>query len=277
MLAKAVVIYLAIGFAGVLLFGTEAWLEKGDPFAVFLRLLAAAAPLRRDDSGAVYLRLPGSGLAQLQPLPIAGVLFVLLTLSSVSFDGFANTFTWLSWGGVNPLDFPGRTAVLAQNTIGLIGGFGVLTALYCLAIALGGQSSPNLLGRFVYSLIPISIAFHFAHYLIDLLVNGQYLLVALGLQHVHPTTSFLNTASGATVIYTVQTLAIVIGHVVGVAIAHRIALDVAPAGATRLEFPLALLMVPTPLLGCGRCRHRRSGEQFSPVIPAKAGTQDFKL
>ncbi len=238
-LAKAVLIYLAVGFAGVTLFGTEAWLAKGDPFAVFLRLLAAAAPLRRDDTGDVYLRLPGSGLARLPPLPLAGVLFVLLTLASVSFDGFANTFTWLSWGGINPLDFPGRTAMMAQNTIGLIGAFVLLAALYLMvtAFSLGGM------GRFVFSLIPISIAFHFAHYLTDLLVNGQYLLVALGLKHDHPTTSFLNTASGATAIYSVQTIAIVTGHMVGVAIAHRIALDIAPGNTMRAELPLAMLMV----------------------------------
>ena len=244
-LAGAVLIYLVVGFAGVTLFGTEAWLAKGDPFSVFLRLLAAAAPLRRDGSGNVYLRLPGSGLARLPPLPLAGVLFVLLTLASVSFDGFANTFTWLSWGGINPLDFPGRTAMMAQNTFGLIGAFALLVTLDLMATAFVSQG----MGRFVYSLIPISIAFHFAHYLTDMLVNGQYLLVALGLQHDHPTTSFLNTASGATAIYSVQTIAIVTGHIIGIAIAHRIALDIAPAHTTRAELPLAILMVSYTAFG----------------------------
>lgn len=238
-LARAVTIYLGIGIAGVTVFGTEAWLAKGDPFSVFLRLLAAAAPLRRDSSGDVYLRLPGSGLARLPPLPLTGVLFVLLTLASVSFDGFANTFTWLSWGGINPLDFPGRTAMMAQNTFGLIGAFAVLATLFLAATAFVSRG----MGRFVYSLIPISIAFHFAHYLTDVLVNGQYLLVALGLKHDHPTTSFLNTASGATMIYSVQTSAIVIGHMFGVAIAHRIALDASPANTTRAELLVSMLMV----------------------------------
>lgn len=244
-LAKAVAAYLVIGFAGVLLFGTEAWLTKGDPFAIFMRLLAAAAPFHRRDDGTLCLRLPGGGLARLAPLPVAGVLFVLLTLASVSFDGFANTFIWLSLGGINPLDYPGRTAAIGHNTLGLAGAFLLLTILYSLACRL----SWHLAGRFVYSLIPISIAFHFAHYLTDLLVNGQYLLVALGLQETHPTASFLNTASGAFTIYSVQTISIVAGHVVGVAIGHLIAIDLAPGNSLRHEWPLAVLMVAYTAFG----------------------------
>ena len=51
--------------------------------------------------------MPGAGLLALPPLPLSGVLFVLLTLSSITFDGFANTFFWLSRVGINPLDYPG--------------------------------------------------------------------------------------------------------------------------------------------------------------------------
>jgi hypothetical protein len=256
-LALAVGLYLLVGFSGVAAFGTAPWLAAGDPFSVFLRQLGAAAPFGRDESDALVLRMPGAGLARLRSLPIAGVLFILLTLSSVSFDGFANTFLWLAWGGINPLDFPGRTAVMGHNTLGLFGAFVVLAGLYWTAIGfgwmLGGGAMPLgvLLGRFVFSLIPISIAFHFAHYLSDVLVNGQYLLLALGLQQDHPTTSFLNTATGALVIYAAQTAAIVIGHVIGVAVGHLIAIEMLPEcrAAMRLELPLAVLMVAYTALG----------------------------
>jgi hypothetical protein len=244
-LAKAVTLYLAAGFAGVAVFGTGPWLKSGDPFAVFMRLLAAAAPLHRGDDGVVRLRLPGGGLSRQEALPLAGVAFVLLTLASVSFDGFANTFTWLSWGGINPLDYPGRTAAMAHNTLGLIGAFATLAILY----AMSCRGSRPVMGRFVYSLIPISIAFHFAHYLTDLLVNGQYLLVVLGLQQSHPTASFLNTASGAFTIYSVQTIAIVAGHVMGVAVGHLVAIDLAPGKSFRLEWPLAVLMIAYTAFG----------------------------
>ena len=115
---------------------------------------------------------------------------------------------------------------------------------------------PALCGRLVYSLIPISIAYHFAHYLSDTLVKSQYMLLALndllgsgadllGVAHAHVMTSFQNTASGALALYTAQTSALVIGHVVGVAVAHAMAAEegLPPGRLMKLELPLALCMV----------------------------------
>jgi hypothetical protein len=256
-LATVVLGYLLVSLACVVLFGPAEWLRKGDPFSVFLSQLAAAAPV-----GPGGLRWPGAGLLALPPLPLSGVLFVLLTLSAITFDGFANTFIWLAAIGINPLDYPGRTAVIEANTLGLLAAFGCLSLAFCAAVAVGwvwaGRPQPlvQLCGRLVYSLIPISIAYHFAHYLSDTLVNLQYLLVALndplqtgahllGIGHMHITASFQNTASGTLFIYSAQTLAIVIGHVVGVAVAHSMAADsgLSRRDLLKLEMPLALCMV----------------------------------
>ncbi len=167
-LARAVTIYVAFTMCAVLAFGPAVWLARGDPFAIFLSQLGAAAPFGRR-----RLALPGAGLLSLVPLPLAGMFFVLLTLSSISFDGFANTFLWQSMIGINPLDFPGRTAVMTANTLGLAGAFVILTAVF-VATVTGGwlwASRPGQLktplGRLVLSLVPISIVYHFAHYLSD--------------------------------------------------------------------------------------------------------------
>jgi len=256
-LATAVCAYLAVGFAGALGFGVKAWLGQGDPFAVFLAQLGAAAPFGRGG-----LRWPGAGLLALPALPFSGVVFVLLTLGCITFDGFANTFTWLALIGVNPLDFPGRSLVMGANTLGILLVSGVLAAGFFAAVWAGWywagrtQSLARLCGRLVYSLIPISIAYHFAHYLSDTLVKSQYLLLALndplengadlfGIGHAHVMTSFQNTASGALAIYATQTAALVIGHVIGVAVAHSVAVEEGlPASLVmRLELPLALCMV----------------------------------
>lgn len=256
-LANAVIAYLVLSFAAVFAFGPKQWLSQGDPFAVFLSQLGAAAPFGRGG-----LRWPGAGLLALPVLPLAGVLFVLLTLATITFDGFANTFLWLSAIGINPLDHPGRTEVMGANTLGLLACFAVLSLGFLAAVAAGwawaGRPVPlgALLGRLVYSLIPISIAYHFAHYLSDTLVKLQYFLLALndplgngadlfGFAHAHVTTSFQNTASGALAMYAAQTAALVIGHVVGVAVGHSMVVE---AGLARrlemkLELPLALCMV----------------------------------
>jgi hypothetical protein len=262
-LATAILAYGAVTLAAALAFGPEVWFAKGDPFAIFLRLLAAVAPM-----GGGRLRWPGAGLLSVAPLPLAGTGFVLLMLASVTFDGFSNTFFWLALGGINPLDFPGRTAVIGLNSLGLAGAFVALLLFYGAAIAAGWRLAGRprslawLMGRFVVSLIPISIAFHFAHYLTDLLVNGQYALASLndpfargwnllGLADMHVTTSFLNTASGALAIYTAKTGAIVLGHVAAVAAAHAMVagLDLDHRRAMLLELPLAIAMVAYTGLG----------------------------
>lgn len=256
-LAAVVSVYAAATLAAVLVFGPEAWLGRGDPFAVFMAQLAAAAPV----SGKGW-RWPGQGLLAHSILPVSGMLFVLLTLSAISFDGFSNTFLWLFSIGVNPLDYPGRTGLMTSNSWGLIFSFVLLAAAFLAAVALGKRwsgiepSTTVLAGRLVLSLIPISIAYHFAHYLGDTLVNLQYLAKALddpfetgaswlSLGEVHVTASFLNTASGTTTIFALQAGAVLLGHVVGVAVAHAMAVRFGLKGAAllRFELPLALLMV----------------------------------
>ena len=101
------------------------------------------------------LAFPGAALAGASPLPLSGVLFVLLTLSTVSFDGLDRTFWWLDLGGINPLDFPGRSAVMGQNSFGLLAMWAALSGAYGAAIWLGQRltggavDSGHALGAFV--------------------------------------------------------------------------------------------------------------------------------
>jgi hypothetical protein len=262
-LAVVVAAYAAFTLAMVGLFGPVRWLAKADPFAIFLSQLGAVAPFANG-----RWRPPGSGLLQLAALPVAGMFFVLLTLSTISFDGFSQTFLWLSVIGVNPLDYPGRTALVGANTLGLFASLLLLALAYVASVMLGwrwaGKPGPvkPLLGRFVLSLIPISIAYHIAHFLGDALLNLQYTALALndpwgtganllGLEHYRVTASFQNTASGALVLFTIQTAAIIVGHIVGVAVAHAMALETGldRSRVVKLEAPLAAFMVAYTAFG----------------------------
>jgi hypothetical protein len=260
-LATLVLAYFLLTLAATYIFGPSEWLAKGDPFAVFMFQLGACSPLNL--GAKPRYRLPGIGLTTLAPLTLGGVLFILLTLASISFDGFSNTFEWLEAIGVNPLDYPGRTALVAANTFGLLGAFVTLAAVYIACIMLGwvwaGRPGTfqEIFGRFVYSLVPLSIAYHFAHYLGDALINLQYFALALndpfklganilGLQWFHVTASFQNSATGTAAIFAAQSIAIVIGHLVGLFVAHITAGNVGtpdPTATLRLEMPLALFMV----------------------------------
>ena len=271
-LAIAVGCYWLAAFAGMLLFGYERWAGRAEPFSIFFRLIAGLSPVvvgpAHGGRCAVALALPAAALLDRPPRSLSGTFVVLLTLSAVSFDGLSKTFWWLALGDINPLEFPGRSAVMARNTVGLVLTFGVVTVGYTAAIGIGamlaGQREPlkPALGAFVYALLPISLAFHFSHYLTALLVDGQYAVIAasepfgtgqdlLGLADAHVTTSFLNTYSGVRAIWNVQTAAIVLGHVAAVLLAHALALRRCGErrAAALSQAPLAILMVLYTVFG----------------------------
>jgi hypothetical protein len=263
-LALVVAGYWLFALAGMIVFGETAWTARAEPFAIFFRLVGGMSPLRRRpdaDARRVELLLswPGRMLIERPALPPTGVLFVLLTLASVSFDGVSRTFAWLGVIGVNPLEFPGRGAVIAETSLGLAAAFAALAGAFLLALAAGlpwlGTRLWPAAGRLVYSILPISIAFHAAHYLTALLVDGQYAHAAaadlLGLGHVHVTTSFLNTFEDVTLIWNAQTAIICLGHIVGIAMAHVAAQRL--VGSTRAaafsQLGLAALMVMYTVFG----------------------------
>jgi hypothetical protein len=276
-LAVAVAFYWLAAFAGMLLFGYEAWTARAEPFSIFFRLIGGLSPFvvehdpkasKNSARFSLSVAVPGAALIAREPLPDSGVLFVILTLSSVSFDGLSRTFWWLALGDINPLEFPGRSALMARNSAGLFAAFAMLGACYATAVALGwvlaggtGRLRPAL-HAFVYSILPISIAFHFSHYLTALLVDGQYAVIAaadpfgtgldlLGLDERRVTTSFLNTYEGVRAIWNLQTAAIVIGHVAAVALAHALAIRHFGAGrrAALSQLPLAAFMVLYTIFG----------------------------
>ncbi|MEM7193427.1 MAG: hypothetical protein AAF402_00665 [Pseudomonadota bacterium] len=281
-LATAVLCYWSFNFLAMIIFGERDWRQRAEPFSIFFRLLGACAPLVWTDEGksesnheqiSVSLSWPGSGLLTLPALPISGVVFVLTTLSAVSFDGFARTFAWLGWINVNPLEFPGRSAVQLSNAAGLLMSSLLLTGVFIIVVYAGWRfadrsASTQLIdwrqatGRLVYSIIPISIAFHIAHYLTVLLVNGQYALIAfidpfnLGWGHSdhgwHVTTSFLNNLDSVRMLWNLQTAVIVLGHIVGIGVAHLIAIEMTRNDlrlATQSQLFLALLMVGYTVFG----------------------------
>jgi hypothetical protein len=277
-LAIAVGGYWLLTFIALLLFGEEAWLQRAEPFSVFLRFIGGLSPLVWEaKAGAgetrqrLALAMPGATLLDRSPLPPSGVLLILLTLASVSFDGLAKTFWWLALHGINPLEFPGRSAVLGINTAGLLLTWEALAVIYTAAVLLGwrlaGRPVPPriLLGTLIFSIMPISLGFHFSHYLTALLVNGQYAYAVAGdpfgtgfnvlsqgsQAHFHVTTSFLNTYEGTRAIWNAQTAGIVLGHVLAVLLAHETARRAIgnPRAVVLSQVPLAAVMVAYTLFG----------------------------
>jgi hypothetical protein len=272
-LADAVSLYFVVNLIGTLLFGTSQWLRYGEAFSVFFRMVSWLSPLNGRPEGEpstqgdpapgrVVVTLPGLGLLHVRPLPVSGVAFVLLALSSVSFDGLSKTYWWLGLIEVNPLDFPGRSAVALPNTLGLLAVFAALMCCYVAAVWLGHLLSgeprrlSDRIGSNVISIVPIALGYHFAHYLTAFLVDAQYAAMTLtdpfgqgwdlfGLDHAHVTTSFLTNFHSVRLIWHCQIAIIVIAHVAAVSIAHFIAIRQMSRRRSLIvsQIPLTILMV----------------------------------
>lgn len=282
LLAKVLSGYWLLHFMAILLFGERRWLTVGEPFSVFFRFISLLSAFTRrqrsTNSMTLRLGLPGYRLLQ-EPSPgLTGALFVLVTLATVSFDGLNKTFWWLALNNINPLAFEGRSSVTSINSIGLLGVIAVLVSLYFFCVWLGWKLSGervslnHMLGLTALAIMPISLAYHFSHYLTQLLVNGQYAIAAfndpfsrgwhlLGLKHFHVTTSFLSNHAMVEIIWKLQVAVIVGGHIFSVALAHLLALRLLHESnaaqhqqterqfALRSQLPLGVLMIAYTLFG----------------------------
>ena len=271
--ATAMALWWLLHVALALVFG-EAWLQRGEGVGVWLSLFAALAPLR-DEGGRLAFRLPGARLVESGGAGAGVAGFALAALGAGIFDGLNETYVWLGWIGVNPLEFPGRSAVIAESLWGMAGAVALLSlacgACVAAGLALAGPPAPGdpaqpglarALARLGLSLVPIVAGYHVAHYIPVALVQGQYLWAALGDPlhlgwtltgfHEHEvTTSFFNHVDDVRPIWLAQAAAIVVGHVVGVFAAHAAALDLFGSArrAARSQIPLAAFMVLATLLG----------------------------
>ena len=256
--------YWLFSYLGLLIFGSR-WMLRADGISVLMRVYSGMGLFGRQ-GGKLALGLPGwQALARRSPAPGIAV-FILLMLGSGSFDGLNETFWWLDLLGLNPLEFPGRSAIVAQNIAGLVIANTALVVVFLLAIRLGLalNGAPIGLGRafclFAPSILPIALAYHIAHYLPSFLVNGQYALAAatdpmgtgadyLGLGQFYVTTGFFNAQASVRLIWLSQAGAVVIGHILAVMLAHAIAMrefsgtSNAARSATLSQVPLALFMI----------------------------------
>ncbi|MGN6538649.1 MAG: hypothetical protein ACTHKQ_23345 [Mesorhizobium sp.] len=265
-LATAAGLYWLVSFLAMLAFGYRPWSRQGEFLTLFFTMVARFGVVERTGRR-LALCLPGAKLFGAAPLAASGMAFILLALSSVSFDGLSKTFFWLGRFGVNPLDYPGRTALMGISAFGLVLTFLLLAGAFLAAVWLGqrlaGDGVPfgRAAGLLVWSIVPIALAYHVAHYLTALLVDGQYALVALsdpfargwnllGTAHLHVSAGIVAGAHSAWWLWNVQAGAIVAGHVLAVLVAHGLAARLHGGRGTVLsQVPLTLLMVAYTVFG----------------------------
>ena len=256
-LALAVAIYSAITWGGMLLFGRSTWADNGEGFNVYFELLSRVGAVGYVDRK-IVLRPPVSGLARRDDHP-GTVFFVSVMLGSVAFDGFSRTTWWQDralaiearWALDNPA--LSDTAVMLLNLLGLFAVIGLVALLFLAAVeaarTLGGTQR-SLAPDFVGSLVPIALAYAVAHYFSLLMIQGQYAIKLasdpfgygwdlFGTADNQPTLTLLSPNT----IWYVQVGALVIGHVLGLVLAHDRAISLFGSARTALRTQYAMLVL----------------------------------
>jgi hypothetical protein len=278
-IAQMVITYSAIIWTGMFVFGCRTWLRNAEIFTVLFGLLARFAPTEYiAERNEWNLRPWAVGLLPDKAMPASLTVFVLLMLSSVTFDGLLATPLWgeiAQWMLVSDLlrplilllqDVTGN-AIAAISTIALIVFLLLFQLMYLAFAALMYISTPatarqdltigEVARLFVLSLIPIALAYHLAHYLSFLLIVGQYMIPLssdpfgfgwdlFGTRIYFPDIGIVN----AKFVWITSVIAVVTGHIVAVWLAHVVALRRfrESGAALRSQIPMLFLMVGYTML-----------------------------
>jgi hypothetical protein len=289
MLAANLIAYTALTFVGMFLFGRSTWLRYGDVFAVFFRVIGSLAPIAYvSRPGEAYprvaLRRPLSGALE----PLADhpslVVFILFMLSSTTYDTIHETYVWISlyWQRLVPLVQPlwGTDVIAVQSELttgywwyqwlGLVLSPLVYLALYVavlwMAVVVTRSKLPmvTLAERFIFSLVPIAVAYHATHYFPSMLMQLAVLPAqladpfGLGWQPGPLTASsglgpfvYATPPLPMSVIWHVQVALLLGGHVAGVYLAHVEALRLFETRGRGVvsQLPMLALMVGYTGLG----------------------------
>ncbi len=255
--------YSILTWTGMVTFGGETWLRHGEVFSVVFGTFARFAPTEVS-AGPRELKLAlrpfGAGLLDSRPASPSMTAFVLLLLSTVLYDGLLNTPEWsILENAVDALlRAPGELELIAIRSAGLVAFWLLFLGAYVSVSAImsavsGGRRTPlEIAQSFAFTLIPIAIGYHLAHYLVFLLIQGQYVVPLISDPYGYGWNLF-GTAGyrvdiafiGARFAWYTAVTAIVLGHIAAVYLAHMKAMQVLEPrrAALQSQIPLTALMV----------------------------------
>jgi hypothetical protein len=261
-LALAILIYSWITWVGAAVFGREAWFENAEAFTSYFGFLSRIAPFGVRERGGgreVVVRPPLKALTAWDVKP-GTLALIAVMLGSVAFDGFSRTAGWqnrLFDIEAELISSPGLSdlAITAVNILGLAVAVLLVAGLYLLAVA-GARAVAHahrpLVAAFVFSLVPIALAYVVAHYFSLLVNQGQFAIPlasdpfgwgwdVLGTADFSPNL----TALTPNMIWYTQVAVLVVGHVLGLVLAHdrAVALFASARTAIRTQYAFLVLMV----------------------------------
>lgn len=258
-LAVVALAYCVVQLVGMAVYGVEAWTRRADVFELYFGLFARLSPLVRRD-GVLHRRRPLAGLADDAP-PAGWVTFLTSAIGVTAFDGLQAGQPFsdaVGWGQDRLVDLGlslGDALTLAF-TIGLLLCVVGVNLVYRAGVA--GIGRPSASTAFAHTLVPIAAGYVVAHYFSLLAYDGQG-LAYLASDPLGEGSDLFGTASiqidygwiTATVIWYVQIVALLAGHVAGLVLAHdrALALTGSAKAATRSQIVMLAVMVAFTLFG----------------------------
>jgi hypothetical protein len=266
LVATVALVYSTVTLAGMLAFGRDEWLEHCEGFTVLFGIVARFGPIEaeRDKQGRitmVYLRPWGVGLVKPSPTGWDRVVFVILMLSTLAFDGILSTPAWQDFTiALEPIWLPlGAFGFFFVRTLGLV----LLTIAFLLVfitfmelVVYLGKRNVDLkatISAFALTLVPIALVYNAAHNYSYLVVQSQGLIPLLNDPlakgwHLWPAVAGFKPSfalAQASVVWYAQVVLIVIGHVIAVYLAHLRAGERFRTAQRALlsQYPMLLLMV----------------------------------
>src|SRR6202521_4645767 len=266
LVAILALVYSAVTLAGMILVGRDEWLEHCEAFTVLFGIVGRFGPIEaeRDEAGritSVFLRPWGVGLLKRSATGWDRVVFVILMLSTLAFDGILATPSWQDFTiTLEPIWLPmGAFGFFFVKTLGLVSlsvAFLLVFITFMELVIWLGRRNVNLkatVSAFALTLVPIALVYNAAHNYSYMVVQSQGLIPLLNdpLQkgwHLWPAvagfTPSLALAQASTVWYA-QVVLIVLGHVVAVYLAHLRAGERFRTAQRALlsQYPMLVLMV----------------------------------
>jgi hypothetical protein len=281
-LGVALIAYSLFTWVGMFLYGRESWLEHGEAFSVAFGVLARFAPTEFVASSQhaprrrLKLRPPGVGLMTSRPVRWSFMVFVMLMLAAVTFDGFQETALMQQVDTaaqashvVSTLLFElsewGFDESRVTHTFVLVVFAMAFVAVFWLASWITLRWTTGWLGKraadteltastvacsFVLTLVPIAVAYHLSHYFSLLLTAGQFVIPLASDPfgwgwNLFGTAGYkVNLAIVSPYVFWYSAVAIIVlGHVIAVYLAHMAALRLFGNRALLGEVPMLLLMV----------------------------------
>jgi hypothetical protein len=265
--AVAAVVYSAYTLAMMGLFGVEKWCERGEIFSVYFGMFSRLGYFEVRD-GKVGRRRPLSATTSWATIPGSAAV-VIASIATTSFDGaqegafksaIEKVFNWFVDAGIGL-----TTSLRLTDTVFMAACFAGVALVYLLGVrgmrtVHGAPSLTKLRVGFAHTLIPIALAYLVAHYFSLFVFQEQaqftYLLsdpLGTGSTDLFGTTSAgidFNVISSSTIWY-VQVAALVIGHVLGLTLAHDRALAYWPdyRDASRSQYWMLAVMVAFTCFG----------------------------